>query len=472
MDLIIKQSLRDQIQEGYRDIASFAQNILDFPLHEKQVNFLRLSKMKSFTFLHAGNRWGKGEVAMIKGAWYAFYKPSPKKFKDKEVCILNTSISQDQANIVLDKFENSLTDKPKFKFMIKDIKYSPFPHITFKSGVVWWFRNASQEGKFLLGRSYLWVNFDEADYAKNIKKLITEIIEPRTWDYGGQVDVMTTPKGKRNAFLLYKEKKEENSQQNCFFRGSTLDNPFIDQVKLRERMKRMPKGLIDQNINGLWVDSSNVISLDAIHHAQSIATGLRKQPAAGARHINAWDLARSTTYLTRITIQEEPLQVVSFHRSKEIGPKNKDYWHSVIAKIEQAHRDWPGITVVDKTGLGDPVMEFISKEVNPIGLSLGESAGKGQRIKSAIIQNGISYLEMGKIGIPEDIRQITDDETWTIEDELRDFQENTEGIIWDAVCALFMGLYILDHKDDFQEQARPSIPTILGVRGANKHGTR
>lgn len=471
MEIILKKSFQDQIRDGYKDISTFATEILEDEIHEGQRAFLKKTHGKTFSFLHAGNRWGKGDVARIKGSYFAFYKPVPPKWKDKEICILNTSISQDQANIVLNKFEQVCTDRPKFSWIIKEIRHSPFPHIIFKNKVVWWFRNASQEGKYLLGRSYFWINFDEADYAKNLPELITEIIEPRTWDYGGSVDVMTTPKGKRNAYRLYKKRKDEGNPKHCFHQGDTRENTFIDQTSLRAKIKKMPVGLLRQNVKGEWVDSAGLISETAIRKSQEISTGLQIKPVQGHSYINAWDLARRSTFLVGVTLQVKPsVQLVSFERHQDSKDNpDSDYWHNAIAKITNRQKIWGGRTVIDKTGLGDVVFEFIPKHVRAIGLDLGSSARGGGRLKSDIVQNGISCINMEQVGIPQTVEQVTNEGTWTLEDELRDFCEDTRGIVWDAVCALFLGLYIINNPDA-GGIGTPRSPSIVGAKGASKYG--
>lgn len=477
VEIILKPSFKDKIRRSFTNLKYFSNEILNYDIFDGQVRYLQNSIHKLFSVLHTGNRWGKGEVALVKGCYLTLFKPVPKRFADKEVCLLNTTISQDQANIIFDKFQNNCQDKPMFSWLIKDIKHSPFPHIIFKNKVVWWFRNAAQDGKFLLGRSYLWVNIDEADFTKNLTHLVEEIIEPRTWDYGGSIDIMTTPKGKKNAYKLYKVRKDRNdSKRNYFQQGDTRENPFINQAELNHRITQMAPRLIEQNIKGEWIDAGSTISEEVIEKAQALAIGLLNEPKKGTIYINAWDLARRSTYLVGITLQVLPtIQLVNFHRSRESQDmRNPEYWHSTIAKIEQRHKIWGGKTVIDKTGLGDVVLEYIPKWIQPIGIDLGSGDGTGTRLKHAIIQNGVSMLTMGKVGLPREVEQITDEGTWTLEDELRDFEEDTRGLIWDAVCTLFLALYIINNPHfgrPTQEKEKVKPRRVVGIRGVSKHGT-
>jgi hypothetical protein len=110
-------------------------------------------------------------------------------------------------------------------------------------------------------------------------------------------------------------------------------------------------------------------------------------------------------------------------------------------------------------------MSYIPKEVNAIGIDLG-TFNKGTRVKQEIIQNGVSIINMGKIGIPW-CEQITHDSTWTLQDEMRDLEEDTRGTIWDGVCALFLALYIFKNNTS----NKPAVPRgVVGVRGASRYG--
>ncbi len=468
MDIIVIPSLKDKVRKGFKDIVYFAHEIYQKDTHVGQDAWLRNSLFKTFSFLLCGNRWGKGDCADIKGAWMAFYKPVIKRLAHRPIAILNTSISQDQANIVLHKFEEHGTNKKYFSWIIKKIRYSPFPHIIFKNGITWWFKNASQEGKFLIGFSYLLVNFDELDYQRNAIKTIEEIIEPRTWDYGGYTDVMTTGKGKKNAFRLWKKRKMENNPDYYFHSGDTRENKFINQVHLAKRIKSMNPRLVLQNVQGQWVDSGALISENSIDIAEDISAGLIKEPESGKVYMTGWDLARSSSWCVGITVEISPdLQVKSFERFKENqGISSRNYWDNLYSRIRNRHKIWGGRTIIDSTGLGNPILESL-KDIRPVGINLGTSTSSKTRIKTDLITNGVSIIQMGKIGIPW-IEHITDSETWTLQDELRDLEDDTSGLMWDGACALFLVLWILFGNKKLTETTPPP-PRVIGVKGVNKY---
>lgn len=464
-DIIIKPSIKNMIIKGFYDINYFIKTILEEDVHLEQAVWLKNSIGKQYAFLRAGNRWGKGDCGMYKGAYTAFYKPVPQKFKTKKIHLLNTSISQDQSNIICNKFEERLLNKKYFSWLITGIKYVPFPHIIFKNNVVWWFRNAMYDGKFLEGRSYFWINFDEADLQKGILKLSDEVIEPRLWDYSGNLDLMTTPRrGKRNSFHVWKKWESLPDEKKFLFQGDSRSNTFISPDAI-ERMNNLPPRLFKQNVLGDWVDESGAISDDIIEYSKNISTGLLSYPEPGHLYIKPWDLARSSTYCVCPIIDiKKPHQIVHCIRFKEDKDnRNPEYWKKVEKKIKSIHRQWPGTTVIDYTGVGDVVGSYLT-DIDPIMLKISE------RMREDLIENGLSFFESGNIGLPY-IEQVEKDGTvWTAEDELRDFELNPKNIIWDFVCALFLGLWVIEGKhkksEKPKEQARPSI---VNVRGVKKH---
>lgn len=480
MDIVIKPSWKDTIRRGFQSPASFGKEILETEMHEEERECLDLMAFAEMFALTTGNRWGKGEVITILSAWKAAYKPVAKQFKEKPLAILNTSISQDQANIVFDKFTETYLERPKFGWMIKDVKRSPFPHIKFKSGVTWWFRNASQDGKFLEGRSYFYANFDEADLQRNLKGFLEDILSPRLWDQGGCLSWTTTPRrGKKNAYkvweLIEKQRKAGNKKVNRF-RGDARKNIFLSPIAL-ERMGNLPKRLFNKNVLGLYEDSDGMISNEICDYAELIAEGLRDRPEPGAKYINVWDFARSTTFNVGITLElSNPLQLRSWERTQEDkGSRSKKYWDLIKKRVRERQTKWGGKTVIDATGLGDVLGSDLA-DIHPVLVKFSSN------IRSAIIEEGVACLENGEIGLPlqgntthKGIEQVLNGEYWCLRDELTDFDiDGLEHIVWDFVCCLCMGAW---YSKGFRpnkvkvkgEEIRPAMPARM--KGINKYGT-
>lgn len=461
MDIIIKPTFKEVLQKGFLSLPYFAHGILEIETHADQDLCLNQMADKEHSGISTGNRWGKGELIMIRGAHACFYKPVIPKFKNLNLSILNTSISQDQANIVFDKFNNLCIDKPMFSWMIEDIKKSPFPNIKFKNGMTWWFRNASQDGKFLEGRSYIYANFDEADLQKDFVKFISDVLSPRLWDFNGALSWTTTPRrGKKNASKVEDDlnnriKAGDNSLMT--FKGDSRKNTFL-HPSAHDRMNKLPKRLFNKNVLGLYEDTEGVISRDSLDYCEMISDGIIEKPIPGRKYVNSWDFARSSTFNVGVTIElSDPLQLRGWERKQDNKEnRNRNYWTLICQKVKNRHRMWRGKTIIDATGLGD-VLDSMLSDINPMALKLHTN------IRNEIIETGLSCIELGEIGLPlAQMSHVLNDSFWSAEDELADFDpQNLDSIIWDFVCALFIGIWAAKgHSYGNKKQKKKSPPRI------------
>jgi hypothetical protein len=469
MEIQVKDSFRELVAKAYEDIPLFVHEILEMESHQGQDACWKGMRLKHETAIHSGNRFGKGEIVCGYGSWLAAYKPVDARFKDIEIPILNTSISQDQANIVFDKMCKIIerANPPKFSMFVQDIKASPFPHIIFRTGVTWWFRNASQDGKYLEGRSYFWINFDECDLQPNYQYVVDEILAPRVWDFGGGLSHTTTPRrGKRNAYKIYSriKKQIEAGDTDCFvYQGDSRLNRFLHPSAI-DRMNKLPRRLLNKNVRGEFEDVEGSVTSAMLEYANTVSIGAQLEPQAGHRYLNAWDFARRSTFLVGVTLDvtTSTPHLVSVERYRD--PKeNRDptYWQGVVNKVHFRHRKWGGLTAYDSTGVGDVVSSYI-QDINAIGVYLTD------RVKGGLITCGLDYIQNGRVGIPY-IEIPIEDEVWSTHDELLNFdEENTDKIIWDFVCALFIGLWVSrgKHSPDSTDLVMPSV---VGVKGASKY---
>jgi hypothetical protein len=471
MDFIIKPALCEIIEKGYGNIPYFGREILGMDFHEEQEEHLRAIPGHEEVAIATGNRWGKGEEVLALGGYIGMYKPVSRKFKTENIPILNTSISQDQANIVFDKFESRLTNKPRFSWAVSDVKKSPFPHIVLKTGVTWWFRNASQNGKFLEGRSYFWANFDEADLQPEFQKFLEDILWPRLWDYGGFLTWTTTPRqGKRNAYKEWQAMESSirgGDTKKLLLRGDSRKNKFLHE-SAREKMDKLPERLLNKNVLGLFEDTEGVLTSEALEFCELVADGLRGEAEAGHRYINFWDFARSRTFNCGGTLEVgERLQLRSWERTQDPEKKDREYWQRIAHRVRERHRKWRGVTVIDATGLGDVLASFLS-DIQPICIKL---EGGATGLRAAIIEEGISVVQMAEIGLPlSEVAHTLNGVYWSLKDEMLNFEPSAlQHIVWDFICSLFLGIWVArgkrtGPKSNGKKKAPPRVkPRVKGV---------
>lgn len=83
-------------------------------------------------------------------------------------------------------------------------------------------------------------------------------------------------------------------------------------------------------------------------------------PLPGHKYVTAWDIARKQDAFVGFTfdISTSPFQVVAYERELR-----KSYPDQASA-IETRHRTYPGRTVVESNGVGDPLIQFLSIRVD------------------------------------------------------------------------------------------------------------
>lgn len=75
---------------------------------------------------------------------------------------LNTSITSVQAELVFEMVMSDIEGNPRLEHLIEDISLRPYPSIKFKNFSEWDFRTAGKDARFIRGKEYDRLNYDEA----------------------------------------------------------------------------------------------------------------------------------------------------------------------------------------------------------------------------------------------------------------------------------------------------------------------
>lgn len=446
----MKKFSRNFWQNACKDPVFFAQELLQIEPHPGQKKWLS-SSVKPENLLHTGNRWGKSTVQAAKILHRCFFKIRNLKYNHtNKYSAVNASITQDQANIIFNQAVKLIKGRLYLELLVKEIKFTPFPHIVFGNGAVFWSRSTQRRGEYLLGQDYDYFNFDEVAFEPHSEYVVNEVIMMRLADRAGMLDYTSTPKGKNWFYKKYHELKN-HPEYGYVQNGDSRENPFISKEYLDRKLKSLSESKIAQNIQGLFVDDLNqVIKEEYISLAVSQAKGLGL-PIPGHTYVQGWDLARKRSYTVGIVLDvlEKPYQLVSFERFK-----NRD-WKDVYAIIRKKKKEYPGEIIIDATGLGDPVLSELS-DIHPLGFNFGEKGGK---IRSELIANLEQAHVLNKIAYPY-IEQIEDNEIWSLQDELRNFYWDSKDNC-DAVMALGLALWMMRSGVQMPIML---VPKVQGVR--------
>jgi hypothetical protein len=428
----LQKSQKKSWREATSNPVVFAQEFLEIQPHPGQIEWLSNST-KPENALHTGNRWGKSLVQAIKILHRCIFKVRDHKYRNTyRYEAVNASITQNQAQIIFDNVTRLIKGKPEVESMVNKIKFTPFPHIIFKNGAVFWARSTQRRGEYLLGHDYDYFNFDEVAFETHPEYVVNQVIVMRLADRAGMLDYTSTPKGK-NWFYKKCCELQKNPEIGHVQNGDSRENPYINQEYLERKLKSLSPSKIEQNIKGLFIDDANqVIKEEYIRNTMTSSTGL-SAPIPGHRYCHGWDLARKRTFTVGITldITQKPYQLVALERFQR-------EWKDVYTAIRKRHKEYGGEVIIDSTGLGDVVLSELSN-IKPRGFNFGERGGKA---KSELIANLEQMHALGNIAYPF-IEQIQEDgEVWTLQDELQNFywDSNQE---CDAVMALALALWLV-----------------------------
>ena len=430
-----------------------------------------LNSIQSENALTTGNQFGKSFIAAVKFIFRAVYRKgwtpeieerARKGGQDWEA--MNVGPSADQSQIVWRKAEAFLKGR-RASWMVKDVKYTPFPSITLFNGARIQARTTDNDGNRLLGHTLDFINWDEAAREKNFLKIRDDVLRMRLVARRGMLDYTTTGNG-RNDYGKYfltglpGDKKDPNLYSQA---GSSFDNPNVDAQRLEENARRMPERMRRQNIAGEIVDAGGaffsiedleacvsadltanlrihlVDSEDLIAHCEvycdrtesgiELSNGVpwhARYPSH--RYVHFWDLARKKDFVVGGTLDTSlaTLKLVEFERF------NKMEWSYVYERIRDRHNrygmgstDFDGPlgsskTYLDLTGVGDVVADGV-KDIEPEGLMFTKKS-KDEILSG--LQSAMSLREIDYPMIP------------VMYDEIKFYERDDDNLVQDCVMML------------------------------------
>jgi len=452
----------------------FAQSFLQIDPHPGQQLWLANSVTPE-NLLHCGNRWGKSLVQAIKIAHRLMFQiRDPQHDREKHYVIANVSITLDQARIIFNEAVRLLRRLPYCDYLIEDLVVTPFPMLRLTNGSVLWARSTQRRGEYLLGHDFDFISFDEAAFEPAADYVVEEVLMMRVVDRAGQIDYVSTPRGK-NWFYRKSQEIASRGFSGYVQRGDSRDNPHLPIDYLERTITRLSPQRRAQNIEGQFVDLGNEVlneediqralalhevarvfrpvssepSIEAaanITSANTVTTNtppantalksratVTYEPIKGRHYVHGWDLARKRTWTVGITldITDRPFQLVAFERFQHRS------WPAVITAIRQRHAQYGGRVIIDATGLGDVVLSELT-DIGAQGYNFGERGGKA---KSELIATLEHTFATGSIGIPMIEMTTADGDYWSLPNELREFSWD-DNQHCDAAFALALALWL------------------------------
>ncbi|HXF49306.1 MAG TPA: terminase family protein [Verrucomicrobiae bacterium] len=431
-------------QKAKYDPRFFACTYLQTGLHRGQALWLKRSEQNE-NLLHAGNRWGKGEVQAVKFLHRAVFQPvhlGPFRWACRragskfEYRLVNVSITQNQAELVFRKILRRIRGNRFLESLVAEQKRTPFPLLRFENGSEISARTTQRKGEYLLGEGYDFINFDEAAFDPAGEYVADKVLALRLADRGGMLDFTSTPKGK-NWFYRRAQKLKRNPYWGYVQQGDSRENRYINQHFLKKWMQNSPELLIRQNVYGEFVeDEESLLSNLEIEEALAASKGL-SPPVEGRKYAAGWDLGRKISFTTGaiLDVTEKPCQLVDWVRFRHKS------WEQVFQTIRQKKRDYPGPLILDATGLGDVVLDEL-KDIKPEGFKFT------QKTKNALLMNFKRAHEKRELAYPH-LEQWEDaDNLWTLKSELESLTWENDNRQADFFFALALALWVCRPREE------------------------
>lgn len=377
-------------------------------------------------------------VAGIKLLHRAFYQIRDQRFaydtggRPKPYTAISIAMSMDQARLAWDYALQLGSNSPRFSKFIVGTDHSPFPCLyisntgkgTERIISEIWARSTAKRAKYLLGKHFAFVNYDEAAFDTDGEVVWNDVVRMRLADENGDIDFTSTPNLK-NWFFAQCERGRLKGEHlppmladsyvdpRCYTQtGVLFDNPHVDQEFVRKAMVYMTEVQRAQNVYGQFADASSVFGIGHIEQCYRDqdyrdlmgADGLpadyevtyvdkdsgrlakvRKSSTVGEYVVGA-DLARKRDKTVIIVLRVdgmtkgEPAQMVMYKAFSRTS------WRTVYEEIQRASFKYHNAPVlIDSTGVGDNVLSALQEEPYNLSVSGYNFAGTGKEKQNLVI---------------------------------------------------------------------------------------
>ena len=214
----------------------------------------------------------------------------------------------------------------------------------------------------LLGRDPYGIVVDETQNMP--EELYERILRPILSANGGFIMFLGTPREKGFFFRMAELAKTKENWQ--YYHLSAEDSGIIPKDELADIKATTPMHIYRQDYLAEFTDGGG----EVFRNVREVCVGQFKEPSKSAVYSIGVDLAKQNDF-TVVTVYNRVTQTVDY-----IDRFNKIDWDYQIAKIEAVARKYqthgrPSQVKVDATGLGDPIITYLTKQgLSVLGVTL------------------------------------------------------------------------------------------------------
>lgn len=195
------------------------------------------------------------------------------------------------------------------------------------------------------GRDYDLIVVDEAGFVPHLLEWWRNAARPTLADRKGSALFLGTPKGTGDFHRLFTEAEGDTTGTMRAFRIGTRQNPHIDPDEVEAARRSLPPEVFAQEYEGIPAeDGGNPFGLDAIRAC------IGPMSVAAPAHWGV-DLAKSQDYTVAVALD------------KDGAVCRLDRWQApwAVTRERLAHMIGAAPAMIDSTGVGDPIVEDLTK---------------------------------------------------------------------------------------------------------------
>lgn len=234
------------------------------------------------------------------------------------------------------------------------------------------------------GFGYKFIMLNEAGIILRNPYLWQNSIAPMIADFNPDVYIGGTPKGKGLFHQLAVKAQDPAETDRLFKNYSTFENPLLSKEAVKKLQEEIPVSIQKQELEGKFTEDSSSV----FRNLEKCAVLRPRPPQEGQTYYMGVDLAKHQDYTVIVILDASGNQVY-------IDRFNKLDWGFQRQKIIKAQRKYNNAYCwVDATGVGDPNVEELQKEISNIEGPVFTNTRKKQ-----LIQNLMMSLEQEAIKI-------------------------------------------------------------------------
>lgn len=208
------------------------------------------------------------------------------------------------------------------------------------------------------GRSYDLFVVNEGGLVGTLLDIFNFIIRPTLIDRRGSAVIAGTPKGRNGFWNLWQNGQDPEQKDWISWQFPTSVNPHVPPEEITAAQKALPERVFEQEMLAAFVEDAGGVFRRVMDAATAV---LQEKGIPGHTYIMGVDLARKVdfTAIAVIDASFSPPQVVYIDRFNQID------WNLQTQRIKAVvERFRPAALYVDETGVGDPIVEQLRRELS------------------------------------------------------------------------------------------------------------